>query len=51
MEEQAKYKVKYRPFHNEYYQGKSRKQYVCSGKLFLFALVGLVVLILLMKIF
>ena len=59
MEEQAKYHVKNeirglkprvpeRPFHNEYYQGKRRKQYSDSGKLFLFAVAGLAVMFIIM---
>ncbi len=33
-------------FHGNYYQGRSQKQYEGSGKLYLFSIIGMVVLIL-----
>jgi hypothetical protein len=54
MEPEVEYKTKNRPFHGDYTspgQGKRRKQYSDSGKLFLIAVAGLVVLLIVMKFF
>lgn len=51
MEPKVEYRTKERQFHNEYYQGKSRKQYTDSGKLFVLAMVGFVAVLIILTVF
>jgi hypothetical protein len=51
MENQGKYKTEQRQYHNEYYQGRSRKKNSDYSKLYFIGVVGLVLTLIVMKLF